>query len=123
MAMAFKVTEAGMAGVVGAVLNPLAAWFLFTHLTNSTLVTLMAAGIGAALVIGMIEGLVIRPSCLSAVVVGTLVGGLLMWSPVIVATHGFALMALPALAALTVFVWFGTCVGSFLRSRARPSSQ
>jgi len=120
--MAFRITEAGLAGTLGAVLNPIAAWLLFSHLPEPTFVTLVAAGIAAALVLGMIEGLLIRRPNLSVVIVGTLLGGLLMWIPMVVMTYGFALMGIPLLAAFAVFVWFGARIGSFFRAQVGSDS-
>lgn len=120
--MAFRITEAGLAGTLGAVLNPIAAWLLFSHLPEPTFVTLVAAGIAAALVLGMIEGLLIRRPHLSVVIVGTLLGGLLMWIPMVVMTYGFALMGIPLLAAFAVFVWFGARIGSFFRAQVGSES-
>lgn len=47
---------------------------------------------------------------------GAFVGISILWTPVVVVTYGFALLALPLLAAFAMLSFFGAKLGANLRA-------
>jgi hypothetical protein len=112
------ITRAGYAGALSALVIPAAAFLAFTSFENSPgIIQLAAVGI-SALVAGIVEGLLVERSCLDAIGWGTFAGSLVLWSPVVIATYGFALLGLPILAGLAALVWFGAKLACSLRGRS-----
>jgi hypothetical protein len=102
-------------GVSSAVVSFFVAYFNYIGLENFPGIARLAAIVSSALLIGMCHGFFIRGLASSAVGFGAFWGRLILWSPVVAVTYGFALMALPLLAAFAVIVFFGAKIGASLR--------
>jgi hypothetical protein len=114
-----KIPRTAIIGACGAVANPLAAFTAHTVFEEFPGLVQWLAVVVTGLSIGILEGIFIARSLHRAIGIGTFVGLLIMWSPVVLVTYGFALLALPLLAGFSVLVWFGMKLGNSLR--ARPS--
>lgn len=93
----------------------LVAFFNCTSLENFFGIVRLVAIVLSALAIGIFQGFFVRRSAHRIVARGAFFGLLLLWSPVVLVTYGFALMALPLLAAFAMLVFFGAKVGAILR--------
>lgn len=71
----------------------------------------------SALASGVCQGLFVDDRSLRATGFGAFFGLLVLMSPVIAATYGFALMSLPLLAMLAMLVFFGAVGGRTFRSK------
>lgn len=105
-------------GASSAVVNPLTAFVAHTAFENFSGSVQWLAVAMTGLSTGMLEGIFIGRPWLRAIGIGTFIGTLILWSPVVLVTYGFALLALPLLAAFAVLVWFGAKLGNNLRARA-----
>jgi hypothetical protein len=108
----------GFIGVSSATISLLVAFFNYRSLENFSGTVRLVAIVLSALVIGMCQGFFVQRSGHRAVGIGAFFGLLILWSPVVLVTYGFALMALPLLAALAMLVFFGTKIGANLRLNA-----
>jgi Mg/Co/Ni transporter MgtE len=113
-----KISQTAIVGACGAVANPLAAFIAHTVFEDFSGLVQWLAVVITGLSIGMLEGIFIARPLHRAIGIGTFIGLLIIWSPVVMVTYGFALLALPLLAAFAVLVWLGTKLGNTLRARA-----
>lgn len=102
-------------GISSAILSMLVAFFNYTALEHFSGIVRLIAIVLSALAIGICQGFFVRRSTHTMVGKGAFYGLLLLWSPVVLVTYGFALMALPLLAAFAMLVFFGAKVGAILR--------
>jgi hypothetical protein len=80
----------------------------------------LTAMVPMGLVIGCLLGLVAGSNLAKAVGIGAFIGILILWTPVVVVTYGFALLALPLLALYSSLVAVGAKVGGALRRKLIP---
>ncbi|MBA5604443.1 hypothetical protein H3H36_03590 [Duganella sp. FT3S] len=104
-------------GVFSAVVNPLIAFIVHTAFENFSGSAQWLVVVMIGLSTGMLEGIFIGRPWHRTIGIGTFIGTLILWSPVVMATYGFALLALPLLATFAVLVWFGTKLGNNLRAK------
>jgi hypothetical protein len=113
-----KISKTAIIGACGAVANPLAAFIAYTVFEEFPGLAQWLAVAITGLSIGMLEGIFIARPLHRAISLGTFIGLLIMWSPVVLVTYGFALLALPLLAGFAVLVRLGMTLGNSLRPRA-----
>lgn len=111
-------SKATVVGAISAVLNPAAAVIAHTVFENLPDSVQWFAVVVTGLLAGMLEGIFIGRPWHKAIGIGTFIGTLVLWAPVVMVTYGFALLALPLLAAFAALVWLGAKAGSMLRTRA-----
>lgn len=112
------ISKTGIIVASSAVANPLAAFIAHTALEDFSGLIQWLAVVMTGLAAGMLEGIFIGRPWHKAIGIGTFIGTLILWSPVVIVTYGFALLALPLLAAFAVLVWFGAKLGNGLRGAA-----
>lgn len=105
----------GLFGISSAVITFFVAFFNYRSLENFSGIVRLIAIVLSALAIGMCQGFFVQRSGHRALGMGAFFGLLILWSPVVMVTYGFALMALPLLAAFAMLVLFGAKVGANLR--------
>jgi amino acid transporter len=105
----------GFIGICSAVITLLVAFFNYRGLENFSGIVRLVSIVSSALVIGICQGFFVQRSDHRALGMGAFFGLLILWSPVVMVTYGFALMALPLLAAFAMLVFFGAKVGANLR--------
>ena len=110
-----NVAKTRLIGAFSAVVSFFAAFFVCTSFENFSGMVRVSAVVAAALAIGACQGLFIERQWHKAVGLGTFVGMFILWLPVIAVTYGFALLALPLLAAFAVLVFYGAKLGARLR--------
>jgi hypothetical protein len=113
-----NMAKTGLIAAFSAVLNPIAAVLMFTRLENFPGIVRLLAVVVSGLATGISQGFFIGRPWHGAIGIGTFVGALILWSPVVVVTYGFALFWLPLLGAFAIVVYFGAKLGSNLRVRA-----
>jgi len=59
----------------------------------------------------------VKTGLIGALGIGSFIGILILWLPVVLATYGFALLALPFLAAFATLVVAGATLGTALRAK------
>lgn len=107
--------KTALIGITSAVISFLVGFFNYTGFENYSGTVRLAAIILSALAIGMCQGLFVERAAHRTIGVGAFFGLLILFSPIIVVTYGFALMALPLLAAFALLVFFGAKIGANLR--------
>jgi hypothetical protein len=107
--------KTGLIGITSAVISFLGAYFNHTGLEDFSGMVRLVAIILSALAIGMCQGFIVERAGHGAIGIGAFFGLLILFSPVVVVTYGFALMALPLLAAFALLVFFGARIGTNLR--------
>lgn len=107
--------KTGLIGISSAVLSFFVAFFNYTGLENFSGIIRLAAIVSSALAIGICQGFFVQRSGHRTVGIGAFFGLLILWSPVVMVTYGFALMALPLLVAFAMLVSFGAKIGANLR--------
>ncbi|WGG53218.1 hypothetical protein [Rugamonas sp. DEMB1] len=105
----------GLIGITSAVISFLGAYFNYSGLEDFSGIVRLIAIILSALAIGMCQGFIVDRAGHRAIGTGAFFGILILFSPVVVVTYGFALMALPLLAAFALLVFFGAKIGTNLR--------
>ena len=101
--------------VVSAVISFLCAFVNYAGLENYPGVVRLIAIAASALTIGACQGFFHKRPRHGAIGAGAFLGLLVLWSPVVVVTYGFALMSLPLLAIFAMLVFFGAKIGTSLR--------
>lgn len=109
-------------GAFSAIISFLTAFLIYRGLENFSGIVHVFAIIACGLMIGACQGFLIERPSHNAIGIGTFVGTLILWSPVVVVTYGFALAAVPFLAAFAVLVSCGAKLGCNLRERAGRSA-
>jgi len=110
-----NVAKTRVIGAFSAVVGFFAAFLVCTSFENFSAVARVSAIVAAALAIGACQGLLFERQWHKAIGIGTFAGMLILWLPVIAVTYGFALLALPLLAAFAVLVFYGAKLGTSLR--------
>ena len=108
----------GLIGISSAVISLFVGFFNYAGLENFSGIVRLVAIVLSALAIGVCQGFFVQRAGHRAVGMGAFFGLLILWLPVVVVTYGFALMALPLLAAFSMLVFFGAKVGAHLRLKA-----
>ncbi|NHQ92059.1 hypothetical protein [Janthinobacterium lividum] len=112
----------GLIGALSAVLSFLAVFLVYTSFENFPGMVNVLAIAACGLVIGVCQGFLIQRPQHRTIGMATFAGLLILWLPVVFVTYGFALLALPLLAAFALLVFFGARLGSHLRASAcRPA--
>lgn len=114
---AMNIPRTVIIGAFSAVANPVAAFIVHTAFENFSGSVQWLAVVMIGLSTGMLEGIFIGRPWHRTIGIGTFIGTLILWSPVVMATYGFALLALPLLATFAVLVWFGAKLGNNLRAK------
>jgi hypothetical protein len=107
--------KAGLIGTVSAVVGFLVAYFVQISFEHLTLPLRWVVMLVSALAAGAFQGLLFGQSWPKVIGIGSFVGLLVLWSPVVVVTYGFALAAVPLLAAIALLVFFGARLGAKFR--------
>lgn len=102
-----------------AVISLSVAYFNYTMLENFSGIVRLMAIVLSALATGMGLGFFVQAEGQRSVGLGAFLGLLILWSPVVVVTYGFALMAVPLLAGFALLVFFGAKMGTRLRCQAQ----
>jgi len=114
--------KTGLIGISSAIIIFFVAFFNYRSFENFSGIVRSVAIVLSVLVMGMCQGFFVQRSGHRAVGVGAFFGLLILWLPVVLATYGFALMALPLLAGLAMLVFFGAKIGANLRLNSRSSA-
>ena len=101
------------AGLCSALLSLLSAWLVYAGLEGAPGAVVLLAVALAGFCAGVGLGLVFGAAATMEVGLGAFLAALLLWTPVVLATYGFALIALPGLAL------FGWIVGQGARFSRR----
>lgn len=109
------ISKNAIIGASSAVANPLAAFIAYTAFENFSGSVQWLAVVMTGLLTGMLEGIFIGRPWHRAIGIGTFIGTLILWSPVVLVTYGFALLALPLLAGFAALAWVGAKLGNNLR--------
>ncbi|MBA5639104.1 hypothetical protein H3H37_18755 [Duganella sp. LX20W] len=112
-----KVTT-GLIGISSAAITFVVAFANHAGLENFPGIVRLVAIVLSALAIGLIQGFFVQRARHRTIAIGAFFGLLILWSPVIVMTYGFALMGLPFLAAFAILVFFGAKAGANLRLKS-----
>ena len=105
----------GLIGISSAIITFLVAFSNYRGLEDFSGIIRLIAIVLSALAIGMCQGFFVERAGHLAIGTGAFFGLLILYSPVVVVTYGFALMALPLLAAFALLVFFGAKIGANLR--------
>ena len=108
----------GLIGTLIAILGFLAVLLIYTSLELFPGTVTVLAIVVCGFVIGLGQGWLIQPSQHRTIGMATFVGVLILWLPVVLVSYGFALLAVPLLAAFAQLVFFGARQGSHLRAAA-----
>ena len=109
-------------GALSAVLSFLAVFLVYTSFENFPGMVHVLAITTCGLVIGICQGFFIQRPQHRTIGMATFVGVLILWLPVVFVTYGFALLALPLLAAFSLLVFCGARLGSHIRASAWRSA-
>jgi hypothetical protein len=107
--------KTGIIGVSSAAISLCVAYCNYVALENFSGAVRLFSIVLCALAVGVCQGVFVQRAEHKAVGMGAFFGLLTLWLPVIVVTYGFALMALPLLAAFAMLVFYGARVGANLR--------
>ncbi|MES2832453.1 MAG: hypothetical protein V4695_10715 [Pseudomonadota bacterium] len=105
-------------GLFSAVITCFVAFLNYTELENFSGIVRLLAIVLSGLAIGMCQGVFVDREMHMAIGLGAFYGMLVLMSPVIVVTYGFALMSLPLLAVFAMLVFFGAQIGNDLRIKS-----
>ncbi|MBY0557882.1 MAG: hypothetical protein K2P77_11810 [Burkholderiaceae bacterium] len=108
--------KTGLIAAFSIIMSTLSAYLVYTILEEYPGWVKLLAIVICALLIGTLQGFFIKPSQHKAVGIGSFIGIVILWLPAVLATYGFALLALPFLAAFTQLVLFGATLGTTLRA-------
>ncbi|MYM23793.1 hypothetical protein GTP46_14155 [Duganella sp. FT135W] len=106
----------GLIGSLSAVVSFLAVFLIYIGMENFPGMIKIAAVVLSALAIGICQGFFIERAWHRTIGIGTFTGILILWLPVIAVTYGFALLALPFLAAFAMVVFYGAKLGARFRT-------
>ena len=106
--------KTGLIGIASAAISLFVAYCNYIALENFSGTVRLFAIVLSALVVGVCQGVFVQRAEHRAVGMGAFFGLLALWLPVIVVTYGFALMALPLLAAFAMLVFYGARIGARL---------
>lgn len=108
----------GWIGTLSAILSFLAVFLIYTSLEHFPGTVTVLAIVVCGFVIGLGQGWFVQPPQHRTIGMATFVGLLILWLPVVLVTYGFALLAVPLLAAFALLVFFGARLGNHLRAAA-----
>ncbi len=108
--------KTGLIGAFSIILSTLSASLVYMVFEAYPGWVKLLAIVFCALLIGALQGFFIRPSHHKVVGIASFIGIVILWLPVVLATYGFALLALPLLAAFARLVLAGATLGSKLRA-------
>lgn len=107
--------KTGLIAISSAAISLFIAYCNYIALENFSGTIRLFAIVLSALAVGVCQGIFVQRDKHRAVGIGAFFGLLTLWLPVIVVTYGFALMALPLLAAFAMLVFYGARIGASLR--------
>lgn len=120
--MYMSTARSGLIGACSALASMLAVWLVYIGLEHFSGTVNLCAIVLCGLLIGMVQGCFIHRARHRSIAIATLIGMLILWLPVVVATYGFALLALPLLVAYAALVFCSARLGGTLRAHAcRPA--
>lgn len=108
--------KAGVIGVFSTIVSLITVFLNYTSLENFSGTVRITAIVASALAIGFCQGFFFERVWHRAIGMGAFVGISILWTPVVVVTYGFALLALPLLAAFAMLSFFGAKLGANLRA-------
>jgi uncharacterized membrane protein len=108
--------KTGLIGALSAVLSFLAVFLIYMSFDNFSAMVNLFAIVLCGLGIGIIQGFFIKRPQHRTIGIATFVGILILWLPVVLVSYGFALLALPLLAAFAMLVFFGARLGAHFRA-------
>jgi hypothetical protein len=107
-------------GLSSALLSMGAAYLVYITLENYSGLLHGLAFLVAAFLVGGLLGSLAGTKASQAIGIGAFIGALVLWSPVLLVTYGFALLFLPVLALFAGVVVLGAKVGGRWRHAIRP---
>lgn len=108
--------------VLSIFFSPFCAYLSFLLLDDFPDVLRIVGIIVAGFAAGMAQGALFGASCGIPIGVGAMFGAMLLWTPVVIITYGFALLGLPLLLAYACCVYLGVqCSARVYRPASRLS--
>lgn len=108
--------KTSLIALFSTIISALSAYLVYTALEPYPGMVKLLAIVMCGLLIGALQGFFMKPSQHYAIGVGSFIGLLILWLPAVLATYGFALLALPFLAAFAKLVLVGAKLGTKLRA-------
>ncbi|WP_395404833.1 hypothetical protein ACHMW6_01110 [Pseudoduganella sp. UC29_106] len=104
------------AGASSAALSAAAAFLIYVMLEEQPGIVQLAALAAAGVLIGILVGCVAGAGYAKVTGAGAFAGTVVLWTPVVLVTYGFALLYLPLFALYGVLVALASKAGGALRS-------
>ncbi|WP_409026878.1 hypothetical protein OX462_19845 [Janthinobacterium sp. SUN098] len=111
--------QIGLVGILSATTSIGAAFLAYMYAESLPDVLKVLAVIAAGLLTGILQGIVLGSSWLKTIGISAFLGALVLWTPVVLVTYGFAVVALPLLAAFAAIIWLGGKLGASIAIKLR----
>ncbi|MCX7294165.1 hypothetical protein [Janthinobacterium sp.] len=111
--------QVGLIGIVSATTSIGAAFLAYMYAEPLPDALKVLTVIAVGLVTGILQGMLLGSSWLKTIGISAFLGALLLWTPVVLVTYGFAVVALPLLAAFAAIVWVGGKLGAGIAIKFR----